>query len=169
MKKTLSHKALVIFLVYVLAVFLAAAGAYAKGIVFRQYLKAAAQAILAAGLVAVLFIRMKEIPPDMKRKHAAAKISVIAVIIIILLAFALQIFMGIDKESVIQKDGEKQIEVERSWIMFLERSYYGYKNVFWYEKNPHYTENYDDGDPDQFIYTDFYDENGNFTKRIYTE
>lgn len=68
-----------------------------------------------------------------------------------------------------ERDGEKKVSVERSWIMFLERSYYGYKNIFWYEKNPHCTETYDDGDPNQLVYTDFYDENGNFTERVFTD
>ena len=77
--------------------------------------------------------------------------------------------MGMDRERVTEKNGEKKIEVERSWILFLERSYYDYKNAFWYEKNPHFTESYDDGDPDQFLYTDYYNENGDFTERVYLD
>ena len=68
-----------------------------------------------------------------------------------------------------QRDGEKKIEVERGWIMFLERSYYDYDNIFWYRINPHCTESYDDGSPDQLIYTDFYNEDGVLTERVYSE
>lgn len=169
MKNSLTRKAVRILLIYVLIAGLAAAGAHAGGVVFRQYLRIANETILAAGLVAVLLIWIREIPRERTRMRTAAKIIAAAAIFLLLIGLLLQGFMGIDRETVVRKDGEKKIEVERSWIMFLERSYYDYQNVFWYKKNPHYTETYDDGDPDQYIYTDFYNEDGVFTGRVYSD
>ena len=148
---------------------LAALGAYAGGITFRQYLRTANEVISIAGLIAVLLIWKREIPKEQKTRRTKAKTITVVVFLLVLIGLFLQVFMGIDKETVIQKDGEKKIEVERSWIMFLERSYYDYENMFWYEKNPHYTESYDDGRADQLIYTDYYNEDGVLTERLYSD
>ena len=163
------RKAIKILLVYLLITCLAAAGAYAGGVVFRQYLRIANQLILTAGLIAVLVIWNREIPKEQKRKRTIARIITVALTVLFLLGLFLQVFIGIDKETVMLKDGEKKIEVERSWIMFLERSYYDYENIFWYANYPHYTESYDDGSPYRLIYTDYYNEDGNFTDRIYPD
>jgi len=169
MKNRLTRKAIRAFLIYVLIVCLAAAAAYAAGAVFRQYLRIANQLIITAGLIAVLLLWNREIRKEQKHRRKIAKIITVAVILLILMGLSLQMFMGIDRETVVQKDGEKKIEVERSWILFLERSYYDYKNAFWYEKNPHFTETFDDGSPDQFLYTDYYDEHGVFTDRVFPD
>lgn len=169
MKYSLTRKTVRILLIYALIICLAAVGAHTGGIVFRQYLRIANKVILTAGLIAVLLIWNTEIPRERKRTRVTARIVTAAVFFLVLIGLLLQVFMGIDRESVVQKDGEKKIEVERSWIMFLERSYYDYKNILWYERDPHYTENYDDGDPGQFLYTDFYNEDGVFTDRVYSD
>ena len=169
MKNSLTRKVIRVLLIYMLIICFAAVGAYAAGITFRQYLRIANEVIIAAGLITVLLIWNKEIPKEQKNKRKKAKIIAVAVILFSVIGLFLQIFAGIDKETVIQKDGEKKIEVERSWVMFLERSYYDYSNIFWYENNPHYTENYDDGSPDQLIYTDYYNEDGVFIDRVYTD
>lgn len=169
MKNSLYRKAIRVLLLYVLFACLASVGAYAAGINFRQYLRIANELIITAGLITVLLLWNREIPTEQKSRRIKAKIITIAVFILILIGLFLQVFTGIDQEKVIQKDGEKKIEVERSWIMYLERSYYDYKNIFWYEKNPYYTESFDDGRPDQLLYTDFYNEDGDFTNRIYPD
>ena len=169
MAKSLTRRAIGVYLIYVLAAGLAAAGARVGGVVFRQYLRIANELILTGGLIAVLLIRCGEIPAERKRRRTAARIITAAVILFVLLAVFLQVFMGIDKESVTQRDGGTKIEVERGWIMFLERSYYDYKNILWYAREPHCTESYDDGSPSQFLYTDYYDEDGVFTERVYPD
>ncbi len=169
MKKSLTQKAIGIFLIYVSVACIAAFGAYAGGVVFRQYLRIANQAILIVGFIAVLLIWSKEIPKERKIQRMTVRIIAVIVILLVIFGLFLQMFMGIDKETVVIKDGEKKIEVERSWIMFLERSYYDYKNIFWYTKDPHYIESYDDGSPHQPMYRDFYDENGDLANRIYLE
>ena len=169
MQNSLTRNSVTILLIYALIACLAAAGAHIGSIVFRQYLRIANEVILTAGLIAVLLIWIKEIPRERKRKRVTAKIITVAVAFLILISVFLQVFTGIEQETVIQKDGEKKIEVERTWIMFLERSYYDYKNIFWYEKNPHYTKHYDDGNPSQYIYTDYYNEDGVFTDRVYSD
>ena len=169
MKRSLTFKASRSFLVYLLIACLAAAGADAAGVVFRQYLRIANQLIITAGLLTVLLLWNIEIRKDQKHRRKIAKIIMVAVILLILMGLPLHVFMGIDQETVVQKDGEKKIEVERSWILSMERSYYDYINVFWYEKNPRFTENFDDGDPEQFIYTDYYNENGDFTDRVFAD
>ena len=167
MKKSLTRRAVRVFLVYLLIACLAAAGAHAAGIVFRQYLRAANELIITAGLITVLLIWNREIPKEQKHKRIRGKIITLAAILLILIGLLLQVFMGIEKETVILKDGEKKVAVERSWFMFLERSYYDYHNIFWYPKNPHCTETYDDGDPDQLAYTDYYNSDGVFAERIF--
>ena len=87
--------------------------------------------------------------------------------LLILVGLLVPICVGAEQETVIEKDGEKKIEVESSWIMFLKRSYFDYENILWYAKNPHYTECFDDGRPDQLVYTDYYNSDGVFTERIY--
>ena len=169
MKNSLTRKAIRVFLVYVLTACLAAAGAYVAGVVFRQYLRIMNQLIITVGLITVLLLWSREISEDQKHGRKKGKLITAAVILLMLMGLSLQVFMGIDRETVTEKEGEKKIEVERSWLMFLERSYFDYENAFWYEKNPHFTENYDDGDPDQFLYTDYYNENGDFTERVYPD
>ena len=127
------------------------------------------QLIITVGLITVLLLWSREISEDQKHGRKKGKLITAAVILLMLMGLSLQVFMGIDRETVTEKEGEKKIEVERSWLMFLERSYFDYENAFWYEKNPHFTENYDDGDPDQFLYTDYYNENGDFTERVYPD
>ena len=169
MKHGLTRKAITAFLIYVLVVCITALGAYAAGIVFRQYLRITNECVLIVGLFAVLLIWNKEIPKEQKNNRTKARMITAVVILLNLIGLFLRILTGIDKEMVKQEGGETKIEVERSWILFLERSYYDYKNIFWYTKNPHYTEHYDDGRQDQLIYTDYYNENGDFTDRVYPD
>ena len=169
MKGNLTRKSVCIFLIYALIAFLAAAVANAAGIVFRQYLRIANEVIITVGFFAVLLIRNIEIPRERKRERVTAKIITVAAVFFVLISIFFQVVMGIDEETVIEKDCEKKIQVERSWIMILERSYYDYKNILWYESNPHYTESYDDGDPNQYIYTDYYNEDGVFTERVFSD
>ena len=169
MGKSLTCKAIKVYLAYVLIACLAAAGAYAGGIVFRQYLRIGNKLILTVGLLAILLIWNREIPAERKKTRITAKSITVAAVVLVLLGSFLQVFIGIDQESVILKDGEKKIEVECSWILLLERSYYNYENIFWYAKEPHFTEHYDDGSPDQYIYTDYYNEDGVYTGRIFKD
>jgi hypothetical protein len=53
--------------------------------------------------------------------------------------------------------------------MYYEVNYYDYANAIWYKAFPRIEENYDDGDPDQWIYTDYYDENGELIERVFAE
>ena len=169
MKSSLTRKAIGIFLLYALLSGLAAAGAYADGVVFRQPIRIVNQAILCIGLLTVLLIWIKEIPKERKRKRNAAIIVTAAVCLLLVIGVLFQAFLGIDRETIIEKDGVQKIEVEHSWILLLERSYYDAQNVPWYRKNPHFTEHFDDGDPGQYLYTDYYDESGAFTERIYAD
>ncbi|MBR2739888.1 MAG: hypothetical protein IKD87_04390 [Oscillospiraceae bacterium] len=161
-----ARKALKAYLVFALLICLLCLSGRLFGIVFRQYLRIAGVSILAFGLIAVLSIMKREVPEENRRGKILLNAAIIILILMISTAAFLQIFLGTDRETVVIRDNVKKIEVERSWIMFLERSYYDYGNALWYRRYPHYTEYYDDGDPDQYLYTDIYDECGNFTERV---
>ena len=81
----------------------------------------------------------------------------------------LQFFVSSDRESVVTADGEKKIKVENTFIMLYEVSYYEYGGPLWYRQYPCVRETYDDGDPDQLAYTEYYDENGTLTERVFPD
>ena len=169
MKNPHMRKLTLIYLVFALLTGLVAIGTTAAGIVFRQYVRIIWEVILFTGLIAILLIHTREIPHEQSKKRLLAAILTVIIILFILIAVMLQVLFGIDQESVIEIDGKTQILVERSWFIILERSYYDYINPFWYRKNPHYTESFDDGDPNQLVYIDYYNEDGVLTERIFTE
>ena len=64
---------------------------------------------------------------------------------------------------------KRMIKTESSSFLFYQISYHDYVNPFWYFEFPCIVESYDDGDPDQYVYTDHYDENGVLIERIFAK
>ncbi|MBR2801572.1 MAG: hypothetical protein IKE21_03105 [Erysipelotrichaceae bacterium] len=162
-----SRKAFRIYLVFLLGCLLAALAGHAAGIVFRQYLRIMAVLLVGGGLFFVSLVKIRELPAQQKGKRAAA--TVLLCIFCLLLGFGLFITLGSEKERTVERDGRKMIETESGFLLFLERSYYDYGNLFWYRKDPHYTISYDDGDPSQPVYTDYFNENGELSERIFVQ
>ena len=95
MQSNLTRNPIRVFLVYVLIVCLAAAGAYAAGVVFRQYLRIANQLTITAGLLTVLLLWNREVRKDQKHGRKKAKIVTAAVILLVLMGLSLQLFIMI--------------------------------------------------------------------------
>ena len=135
-------------------------------LILRQYVRIAGEIMMAAGLTYFAFRLIQKIPRE--KKTARALLAVLAVTVLWLGA-AVRFFFETDRESVVVTDGEKKIRVESAFFLFYGESYYEYGGPVWYRAYPRVQVSYDDGDPDQWIYTDYYDENGTLTERVFPD
>ena len=145
---------------------LAAGFASAKHLIFRQYLRTAGKLVVDAALTYALIQLKNRIP---KEKRAARVSAAVLIGIAFCLTLTAQFLFETDRESVAVIDGQLKIKVERSFFLLYDVTYYEYENAFWYKAFPRAEENYDDGDPDDWIYTDYYDETGAFAGRVWVE
>ncbi len=155
------------YLIYIGLLLLAAIAAGAQHRAFRQPVLRAAEIIAVVWSFVVLFSAQKRIPEGKKKWRSAAKLLLVLLAVLTTLLIFLQFFVFSDRESVVTADGEKKIKVENTFIMLYEVSYYDYGGPFWYRRYPCVRETYDDGDPDQLAYTEYYDEDGTLTERVY--
>ena len=145
-----------VFLIYLISVW--------KHLIFRKYLRILNGVLMIAGLGYFLF-RGRE-----RFKEKKKRILITALIGIFLCFLLLCLFLReTDKETAVTVDGEKKIRRESSFIMYYQETYYDYQNPFWYHQYPCIEVHYDDGDPDQWIYTDHYDETGTLVRREFAE
>ena len=166
MRKNCSSLLVKIFLSYLCILLLLSGYAMLNHLVFRQYFRTASGIIVFAGLIYLMILGRNRIPADKKLLRLGASALIGIIVCLTVLGY---LFFGTDKESVVMIDGQKKIKVESSFIMYYEVSFYDYRNILWYKAYPRIVENYDDGDPGQWIYTDYYDENGVFVERRFKE
>ena len=140
--------------------------ARANGLILRQYIRIAGEIITAAGIMYFVFRLIMRIPRE--KKAPRALLSVLAVTVLCLNAAAGLFFNG-DRESVVTENGRKRIRVESGFFLFYEETYYDYAGPVWYPAYPRVRLSYDDGAPDQWICTDYYDENGALAKRVFAD
>lgn len=169
MKKNRSNiliKAILIYLCFLLLVF-----GFGKlnHLIFRQTFRQISGLLALAGLTYLMFRAKNRIPA--KKKAARLVVSVVSVLIVIAVCFVLaaHAFFETDRESTVIRNGQKKIKVESSFILYYEVAYYDYGTRFWYKAYPCIRESYDDGDPDQWIYTDYYDETGALVARVFAD
>ena len=160
------NKAVKVYIIYICIMLLVSGYARLNGIIFRQYLRYVNEVIVIIGLV-YLLIRLKRLIPK-EKKFIRLAVSLLAVIIAVVAVMGICVFET-DRETVVTVEGEKKIRVESSFFMYYEVTYYDYGNIFSYRAYPSIEENYDDGDPGQWIYTDYYDENGTLVERVFKE
>ncbi len=164
MKKLLADKFTKIFFIYICVLLLLIVYATFRQFIFRKYFRVINEVIIYVGIACILIRRAKRFSEKGK-----AYFSSILIIVIACMAFGARLLFDTDKESVVFLKEEKKIRVESSFIMYYEVNYYDYANAIWYKAFPRIEENYDDGDPDQWIYTDYYDENGELIERVFAE
>ena len=70
-------------------------------------------------------------------------------------------------ETAVDTEEGRKIRIVRQGFMMYEVEYHEYGNILWYGKYPYIRESYDDGDPNQYVYTDYYDENGDLIDRVF--
>ena len=169
MGKRKTGKYITIYLIFIALVCIAALAAYFGNVIFRQHIKLITEFFLIEGLLAVLLTWYKEVPEESAKLRLIAKIVLIATVVLVTIGILLQVFMGIPRETVTETSEGKKVKVESSWIMYYEAAYHDYGNFLWYRRYPYYVETYDDGDPGQYLYTDYYDENGDYADRVYAE
>ena len=157
------------YLIYIGLLLLAAIAAGAQHRVFRQPVLRAAEIITAVWSFLVLFFAQDRILEGKKKWRSAAKLLLVLLAVLTTVLIFLQFFVFSDRESVVTADGEKKIKVENTFIMLYEVSYYDYGGPFWYRRYPCVRETYDDGNPDQLAYTEYYDENGTLTERVFPD
>ena len=163
-KQNVAAKGYLIFLGMLL---LAAVAAGAWHLVFRQPVLRTAEITTVIWSFVVLFQAQKRIPAEKKNWRRASKAVLVLLAVLSSVLMLLQLFVFSDKESVVTADGEKKIKVENAFIMLYEVSYYEYGGPLWYRQYPCVRETYDDGNPDQLAYTEYYDEDGTLTERVY--
>ena len=143
------------------------AAAYLSNTVFRQYIRYMNAGVLILGLIAVLIIWHRDISPDDRRKRIAARVLLILVIFLGVIGVLLQVLLGTDMETAVDTEEGRKIRIVRQGFMMYEVEYHEYGNILWYGKYPYIRESYDDGDPNQYVYTDYYDENGDLIGRVF--
>ncbi len=164
MKKLLSDKIIRIYFVYICLLLLLIVYATVNQLIFRKYFRLINEVIIFIGVTYIL-IRRAERSSEEGRQYFGS----ILIILIACMAFGVRILSDTDKESVVLSEGERKIRAERSFFMYFEVDYYKYRNAICYKAYPCIEESYDDGDPDQWIYTDYYDEKGTLIERVFAE
>ena len=140
----------------------------ACGLNFRQHFRWTVEILMGADLICLIFLARKRIE---QKKKARIVTGVLAGLLtgIVCCAVGMGIFLDTDRESAVTAGGRKKLKVESSFLMSYEVAYYDYGNAFWYRAFPCVRESYDDGNPDDLVYTDYYDEDGALAERVFPE
>ena len=155
-----------IIMVYLVGLILVTVYASMYQLIFQQYIRITGGILAIAGLTYLGFQAVNRLPAGRKKTRGLLSAGIVLLAGAVL---ALGVLAEADRESVTVLDGQKKIRRESSFIMFYEVTYYDFGNLLWYRAYPCIRESYDDGDPGQWIYTGYYDEEGNLIDRIYKE
>ena len=168
MKKDALSRLTFAYLVCFCIAFLACADLKANGLILRQRVFFGGEAILAAGLLLLLVLWRRRTPPSETGKRRALAALLALTVILGGAALALQALFGAHTETVEVIDGQKTVRVERDYLMSFDVTHYPYVNPLCCRAFPRIVEQYDDG-YDQFLYTDYYDETGALTRRVWAD
>ena len=155
-----------IIMVYLIGLILLSVYAGMHQLIFRQYIRIISGILAIAGLTYLGFQAVNSLPAGRKKTRGLLSAGIVLLAGAVL---ALGVLTEADRESVTVLDGQKKIRRESSFIMFYEVTYYDYGNLLWYRAYPCIRESYDDGDPGQWVYTDYYDEDGKLIERVNKE
>ena len=104
----------------------------------------------------------------LKKKKILCSVLCVLEFIIIGGACILFIFLFFNVEEIVVKDNTKMIKETHSFLFSNWINYYEYNNIFVRSKQPRIYEAHDDYIGD-YLYTTYYDENGNIIKEIKEE
>ena len=155
-----------IIMVYLVGLILVTVYASMYQLIFRQYIRITGGILAIAGLMYLGLQAVNRLPEGRRKTRTLLSIGVV---LLAGAALALGILTETDRETVTIREGQKKIRRESSFIMFYEVTYYDYGNLLWYRAYPCIRESYDDGDPGQWVYTDYYDEDGKLIERVNKE
>ena len=155
------------FLIYFILLILTSIYTHITHIIFRRSLKILNFIIILAGVLFLLFSVSNRI--SSKQKPLKIFIRILMIVILTVSSFFGFLHFAGEQEYVEFINKKKMIKTESSSFLFYQISYHDYENPFWYFEFPCVVESYDDGDPDQYVYTDHYDENGVLIERIFAE
>ena len=153
-----------IIMVYLVGLILVTVYASMYQLIFQQYIRITGGILAIAGLTYLGFQAVNRLPAGRKKTRGLLSAGIVLLAGAVL---ALGVLAEADRESVTVLDGQKKIRRESSFIMFYEVTYYDFGNLLWYRAYPCIRESYDDGDPEQWVYTDYYDEDGKLIERVY--
>ena len=168
MKKSVFPAVRTAYLCYLAFVTLLLGGFRAGGLVLRQRFAWLLAAVAIAGLFVMLALWRAQ-RRAAGRKTQAVTALLIAAALATCLAVPAHLLLFADRESVAVVDGQRKIKVETEFFILYDVTYHDYVNPFWYRQFPCVQESYDDGDPDDLVYTDYYDAAGTLTKRVFAD
>ena len=139
--------------------------AASQHLIFRQPVRIASRILVIICLAYPAFRAVSRIPQE-KKPIRSLLFTGIVLLAGVMLAAGL---LSGERESVEVIAGTRKIRCVNSSFMLYEVTYYDDGGPLWYRAYPCVRESYDDGDPEQWVYTDYYDEEGNLIERKFKE
>lgn len=132
------------------------------GLIYLKWFQYFSFSIIALGTI-IGTIQLIKRTSKQNTVRVTVYISLLIIEILIVLGLIFFITMFVDKESIVVKNNDTMVEESHSFLLSNWKNYYDYENIFVRKNVIRIYEAYDDS-LGEYLYTNYYDENGIFIK-----